>query len=237
MSIQSHNNLNPHSLGHVYEDADVTVFFGNRFSGRESLTMSFPDYSLMLLNQTHSDVVVESPFTGPAPEADAHITSTKRVALCVRTADCLPVLIHDPEIGQIAAIHAGWRGIENGIILKTAIELKSRGSTLQRARAWIGPHIGVESFEVGRDVAQKLAATFEAVRGYSNEADCVHSHPDQEKARVDLLEIACAQLRASGIELERMTELAIDTVKSADHESFRRDRSTAGRQLSFICLK
>lgn len=230
-------DLQSRSLGHSFENSDVTVFFGNRHSLREKLALEFPEYRLLGIRQTHSDVVIESPYVEPGPEADAHFTRERKLALCVRTADCMPVLIHDAENQFIAAIHAGWRGIENEIILKTAARLVASGAALGSARAWIGPHIGADSFEVGLDVAMKLQARFDAVRGYSGESTSLREHPDASKKRVDLLEIARAQLRSVGIEPDRTTELAIDTYTSADHESFRRDRDKSGRQTSFIALK
>jgi polyphenol oxidase len=227
-----------HPLGHSLEESDVSVFFGNKLSLPDALYSAFPDFRLVVLRQTHSDVVVSSPFDGEeAPEADAHLSKSRRVALCVRTADCIPVFIHDPSSGFVAGIHAGWRGIENEIIRKTAERLTQEGAHLERARAWIGPHIGSANFEVGRDVGARLEARLDAVRGYTSETTALRPHEDPQKVRVDLLVIARAQLHAVGIGPERILELAIDTHQSDQHESHRRDGAKAGRQLSFIALK
>lgn len=225
-----------HALGHVIEIADVTIFFGNRESTPENLSTAFPDYNLARLNQTHSDIViVHQP--GLSPEGDAHCTNRRKVALCIRTADCLPVMIHDPESGWIAAIHAGWRGIENEIIVKTCTRLRELGATLKGAYAWIGPHIGVESFEVGRDVGAQLEARFDAVRGFVSKTTALVAHANSEKTYVDLLLIARAQLYSQGLTPETTKELAIDTFTSADHASYRRDPKSGGRQISFIALR
>lgn len=242
MTLPTPSAFKPHSLGHTFEDADVTVFFGNSLSQPESVQSAFPDFQMIALKQTHSDVIVRSPYKGyaegHAPEADAHYTDQKRLALRIRTADCMPVMIHDPESGLVASIHAGWRGIENEIITKTAAELaRTSGSSLKRARVWIGPHIGPTSFEVNQDVAHKLEARFDAVRGFSGESTALIPHANPEKYFVNLLHIARAQLRSWGFEPERTTELIIDTVSSAAHESHRRDKEKAGRQISFIALK
>jgi polyphenol oxidase len=227
-----------HPLGHCHEESDLSVFFGNKLSLPEAVHSAFPDFQLVILRQTHSDIVVKSPFSGSEPpEADAHITKSRRVALCVRTADCIPVFIHDPSSGFIAGIHAGWRGIENEIIRKTADRLTREGAHLERARAWIGPHIGATNFEVGHDVGARLEARLDAVRGHTSETTALRPHEDPQKVRVDLLAIARAQLHAAGIGSERILELAIDTHRSSQHESYRRDRTAAGRQLSFIALK
>lgn len=229
-----------HKLGDVFEDANVTAFFGHRGSDREAVENAFPDYTVSSLKQTHSALIVSATQvirSGESIEADAQYTNEKRVALCVRTADCVPVLIHDPDSGYVAAIHAGWRGVENSIVIKTANELKKKGTDLSRARAWIGPHIGLESFEVDADVAAKLESTFDSVRGYSNLSSIIVRKSDWPKAHVDLLSLVRAQLVSVGIGRERTLVLPLDTVSSARHESFRRDREKGGRQNSFISLK
>lgn len=226
-----------HGLGHVFETNTLTVFFGDERSNRDALATSFPDFQLCFLKQTHSDIVVESP-SAESREADAHLTDQHKIALCIQTADCIPIMIYDPETEAIAAIHAGWRGVELEIIQKTCGALIGRGSNLDRARAWIGPHIGFSSFEVGVDVATRLESRFDAVRGHSRESTALRSHESEsEKRYVNLIAIARAQLASKGISPDRVAELLIDTVTSPAHCSFRRDRERAGRQISFIAFK
>lgn len=228
--------MKPHAHGHFFEDSAVMAFFGDRTSSPESLKQAFHALPFVYLNQTHSDIVLMSN-RDAVMSGDAHVTTERRIALCIRTADCLPVLIHDPEVNAVAAIHAGWRGVENEIVRKACAQLRSLGSSLDRARAWIGPHIGPKSFEVGKDVADRLLATFTKVRGFSPTAEIILPHNDAQKAFVDLLSIARTQLRSEGIGDECQNVLAIDTFSSSQHASFRRDAGVAGRQVSFIVLK
>ncbi len=245
MSLNGTSKLLPgfesHKLGDVFEDSKVTAFFGHRGADSAALQSSFPDFTLSSLKQTHSDTIVSAISvirSGEPIEADAQYTNEKRVALCIRTADCIPVLIHDPDSGYIAAIHAGWRGVANSIIVKTANSLKFKGSTdLSRAQAWIGPHIMTDSFEVDDDVASQLESSFDSVRGFSPESSSIVSKTDYQKKHVSLIRIARAQLLSIGISSERTMELLIDTMSSARHESFRRDRERGGRQTSLIALK
>lgn len=227
----------PHALGDFFEDMDVVVFFGNRHSTRDALETAFPQYRFIAVKQTHSDIVVASPYMGEPPEADAHFSRENGVALCIRTADCIPVLIFEPRSRTIAAIHAGWRGVENEIILKTCDRLSADGLDLSGAYAWIGPHIGSQSFEVGKDVALQLEQRFQRVAGHSDIATSLLPHENSEKARVNLTAIARAQLLSRGFARLNIQEFAIDTVTSIAHESHRRDREKAGRQTSFIALK
>lgn len=248
--------ISKNELGFFHESADTLVFFGNKNSSAENLITTFPDYKFCFVQQSHSDVVVYSDHlalgrTPVAQGADAHFTKERRLALCIRTADCVPVLIHNPDLGLVAAVHAGWRGIENAILNKTinamSLGLSSRvdsdnnvhSNVFKNASAWVGPHIFKESFEVGREVAEKLALSFHPVRKFSlsPEQSPINQHTNPNKAYVDLTAIAKAQLCASGITADRINDLSLDTFGSANHASFRRDGSAAGRQISFICLK
>ena len=230
-----------HQLGDAFENSKITAFFGHRGADSAALQSSFPDFTLSSLKQTHSDHVVSAASvirSGEPVDADAQFTNEKRVALCIRSADCIPVLIHDPDSGYVAAIHAGWRGVANSIIVKTANVLKAKGpSDLSRAQAWIGPHIMTESFEVDDEVAAQLELSFDSVRGFSPESTSIVQTADDLKKHVSLIRIARAQLLSVGISRERTTELLINTMSSVRHESFRRDRELGGRQTSFIALK
>lgn len=228
--------MKAHPLGHIEDNSKVLAFFGDDRSTPENLVGHFPGILFVYLQQTHSDtVLMADPQTSQT--GDAHITSARGLALCVRTADCVPVLIHDADRGFIASIHAGWRGVENEIIRKTCSELRSLGCDLSQAHAWIGPHIGARSFEVGTDVANRLLAVFSRVQSFADKTTVLLPHSDSQKFFVDLLTIARAQLAAEGLRSEQQSVLPIDTLTSNQHCSFRRDASRAGRQVSFIVLK
>lgn len=100
------------------------------------------------LNQTHSTdcVVVEN---DAHREADAAITRSPLHALAIMTADCLPITLCTVQGNEIAAIHAGWRGLVHGIIERTVDKMQSPASEIL---AWIGPAICSRCFEVGNDV-------------------------------------------------------------------------------------
>lgn len=101
------------------------------------------------LNQTHSTVVAQvSDPTTQLLDADGVFTSSSQVVCSAMTADCLPVLLTNTQGTQVAAVHAGWRGLANGIV-ENALELFS-GEVM----AWLGPAIGPQAFEVGEDVLQ-----------------------------------------------------------------------------------
>ncbi|ROV57554.1 peptidoglycan editing factor PgeF [Vibrio ponticus] len=101
------------------------------------------------LNQTHSTrvEVVDKP-TSSTLDADGLFTTQRGVVCSAMTADCLPVLLTNTQGTQVAAVHAGWRGLAHGIV-ENAVEM-FEGEVI----AWLGPAIGPSAFEVGDDVLQ-----------------------------------------------------------------------------------
>lgn len=108
------------------------------------------------LKQVHgTNVVNAAELNNTIPEADASVAFKANIICAIRTADCLPLLICDQAGTQVAAIHAGWRGLAAGIIAKTCQQLTA---PLSQCLVWFGPAIGANAFEVGPDVLENFAA-------------------------------------------------------------------------------
>ncbi len=151
-------------------------------------------------------------------EADALVGEGAGVAVGVRVADCVPVLIADEGTGDVAAIHAGWRGVVAGVV-RAGFELLAG----ERHVAAIGPCIGACCFEVGVDVAEQVGFV-------------VHRRGD--KAYVDLRAAVRAQLEALGIERKRIEDVAGCTRHEPERfHSFRRDGAASGRMLAAIVAR
>ena len=105
------------------------------------------------LHQVHGAGVVrisEQPAAGtPEPEADAAVTDRDCVVLAILTADCLPVLFCDDHSQEVAAAHAGWRGLAAGVLEATVAAMQNPPEHLM---AWLGPAAGPQSYEVGEEV-------------------------------------------------------------------------------------
>lgn len=141
------NNLGFHTGDNV---DDVKI---NRLALTRSLSLpSSPEW----LNQTHSTecIIVEEE---KLRNADAAITRSKNKVLAIMTADCLPILLCNQQGTEIAAIHAGWKGLVNGIIENTLIKMHSPPDKLL---AWIGPAICQSCFEVGNEVRELFQANY-----------------------------------------------------------------------------
>jgi YfiH family protein len=132
--------------------------FGTRKAEPELLRAS--GWKVVRAQQVHSDII--HVVDGPAQlRGDALITATPGLALAVATADCLPVLLADPENRVVAAIHAGWRGTLKRITQKTVSLMRARfGTNPERLLAALGPGIQVCCYEVGMEVVEEFRSQF-----------------------------------------------------------------------------
>src|SRR5215471_98407 len=104
-------------------------------------------------------VIGERPWPrGQAPRADGMVTRVSDIALGVLTADCAPILFHDPVAGVIGAAHGGWRGALAGIVEATLEQMEALGAVRSRIHAGIGPCIARNSYEVGPEFPRQFLA-------------------------------------------------------------------------------
>jgi len=130
--------------------------------------LGFAISDLVLTRQIHSDIVrtvtrkdCNGCFHRNYPECDALITNDPGVALTVFTADCTPLLFHDPVTGAVGAAHAGWKGTAQNIGAKT-VEAMCRefGCDPANIRVAIGPNVGFCHFETDADVPEAMIAAY-----------------------------------------------------------------------------
>ena len=163
--------------------------------------LGFDIHDLVFTRQTHTDIVRvvdgsnrgEGLFREVEPECDALVTATPGVVLAAFSADCTPILLHDPVTGAVGAVHAGWRGPVADIAGNAVRAMEAHfGSRPENIRAAIGPNIGVCCFETDADVPDAVRA----VLGEEAEGFIV---PGGEKYRVDLKGTNAALLRRAGV--------------------------------------
>ena len=114
----------------------------------------------VFLQQVHGQgVVALHPDTPDGTEADACWTQTPELACTILVADCLPVLMTDVRGTVVAAAHAGWRGLAQGVLQRTLHAVCEAAQTPPRdVMVWLGPCIGPKAFEVGLDVCRAFGA-------------------------------------------------------------------------------
>lgn len=190
--------------------------------------------AIISLKQIHSNRAVahakaETAF--PLQEGDALISNTPGIILTIRTADCVPILFYDPREGVIAAVHAGWRGIESGIIEETLSRFASDyGSRPADVLAAIGPAICQRCFEIGPEVAEKFTATF------GDRAPLARGKGD--RFHLDLGACCRLALADSGVPDHQIESLDLCTACRPDlFYSYRRDGAGTGRLVAFIGIR
>ncbi|XWY19370.1 peptidoglycan editing factor PgeF [Bisgaard Taxon 45] len=185
--------------------------------------LKLPQFPLFL-NQIHSTRVLSLPTTGQNRDADAVYTHQANQVCLVMTADCLPVLLTHSEGNEVAAVHAGWRGLCHGILERTVEKFQAPTDQLM---AWLGPAISQPYFQVGKEVREQFIAQ-------DPDAACAFL-PDPvvaEKYLADLYLLAT----------QRLNKLGITQVSGGDYctfaqkeqfFSYRREQQT-GRMATLI---
>ena len=191
------------------------------------------NFNILSLHQIHSDILhIVQDFPGKRLDGDAMLTDRRGILLVIKTADCLPILIVDPRIKAIAAVHCGWRSTSQRLAQKVVQRLEEHfqcaPSSLLVA---LGPCIGKDCYEVGQDVLKK----FEERR---LRPDVFSPHPlRSDKFFLDLQKANRQQLMAEGVEDENIFQVNLCTHCRNDFYSYRRSRQTEDRMLSFIGIK
>ncbi|MCP2005939.1 UNVERIFIED_ORG: YfiH family protein [Buttiauxella agrestis ATCC 33320] len=176
------------------------------------------------LEQVHGTDVLK--LTGEpylSKRADASYSATAGTVCAVMTADCLPVLFCNKAGTEVAAAHAGWRGLCEGVIEETVACFKDAPENIM---AWLGPAIGPNAFEVGPEVREAFMAK-------DIHADSAF-RPSGEKYIADIYTLARQRLSAVGINHVYGGDRCTYS-EAGDFFSYRRDRTT-GRMASFIWL-
>ena len=191
---------------------------------------------LYFLSQVHGTEVVhltgrESRDEVVQKTGDVTMSNAPGVACGVRVADCVPVLVGDRRTGAVCAIHSGWQGTALGVTSAAVTALRRLIGGEGDLVAAIGPHIERCCFEIGDDVAERLAACAPF------ESDVI-VREEGKKPHADLRRIVRIQLRALGLD-----DMAIDDVHGCtkcDKDrffSYRRDKERSGRHLAAIVTR
>jgi polyphenol oxidase len=172
------------------------------------------------LKQIHSAIalVADRP-EGCVGEGDALLTREPGVTVSVRTADCFPVLLVDMHHHAVAAVHAGWRGTADGVVLEALRRMHAEFDTnAVDISAAIGPGIGACCYQVGEEVGRRFGLT--------------------QAGRIDLAAENLRQLVQAGVPRESISIAGACTFcDPANFYSWRRDHDAAGRMISYVGIK
>lgn len=211
--------------GHVGDSASAVA------ANREQLVraLQLPEMPVWL-SQVHGVAVLrrdgKTAITEP-PNYDACYSNQPNTVCAVLTADCLPVLFCSKDGQEVAAAHAGWRGLVDGVLETTACAFQCPAGDLL---VWLGPAIGPNSFEVGTDVVERFLNQWQDY-GQPVVAACFTPHREQ-RWLCDIYALARLQLQKLGIK----AICGGDEDTCADWQrfySFRRDGDT-GRMVSLV---
>jgi len=235
MTNPSFNNFFPENIIAFTSDRSLDFSFENNRSClserqirylAEQLDMDMPP--AVNIRQVHRDRVipVDQEYLDHAlslEEADGMITSLSGVPLVIRTADCLPVFLYDPDNNCIGLVHSGWQGSRKKIAKKAVQSMqKIYGSKANRIQAAFGPSIGVDHYQVGEEfkdyfpdeIIQKEGAYY-----------------------LNLVQVNRKQFLDCGLAEENIFDCGICTFTHEECFSYRREGKTAGRMISLIMKK
>jgi len=205
------------NLGAHVQDQLITVV-----KNRQLLDQFVPAEPVWL-NQVHGTNVVDAALSSCVQDADASFTTQSNVVCVTMTADCLPVLLCNKQGTAVAAIHAGWRSLCDGVIENAVLAM---GLKSEELLAWLGPAIGPDAFEVGAEVRQAF------IEKDNHATQAFQPHADKWLANLYLL----ATQRLNNVGIKAIYGGGGCTYSSPErYFSFRRDGMT-GRMATMIWL-
>lgn len=230
----SEGYLDSLNIGMNRGDEPERVVENFRILGR---ALGFAPEETVLTHQIHTDlvrVVTKADHRSldhrDYPECDGLVTNDPGTALVIFTADCTPILLHDPVTGAVGACHAGWRGTALDIAGKTVRKMvEAFGCEPKDIRAAIGPNLGACCFQTDGDVPQAM------IEAFGPEAE-KWIRPENEKFYVNLKEINAHALGRAGV--ARIEVSPECTLCSHDrYWSHRYTKGVRGSQGAIICCK
>lgn len=188
--------------------------------------------SVVSASQIHSNTVLtikEPP--SEKPSLDGFVTNQQGITLCVKVADCLPILLEDAEAGVVSAVHAGWRGSAKGIVLQALSQMEALGARRGNVRAVIGPRIGACCFEVKEDFVRE----FFSYLGSDGERFLTAR---EEKTYCDLPALNVFLLQKGGVLPENIEDCGLCTCCAPDlFFSHRASKGVRGTMAAMIAVK
>ena len=199
-------------------------FSTDGIEGRKSIANAngFNPESLIIPKQTHSTNVLFQSEAGRILDTDGVFSSDPNLVCSVQVADCMPVYFVHETKSVFGLVHAGWRGLVNGILFQSAKLIKENGFSNSEFEILFGPSIQKCCFEVSNDVIDQFDPTFV-------------ENKENGKYRIDLQVMALNQLVESGFQDKKITVLPDCTFCDDEkYHSYRRNGKKAGRMIGLL---
>lgn len=191
-----------------------------------------PSGNVISANQIHSDIILYVAGDG-SYTADGLMTDKPGLAVGIRTADCVPILMYDKKSNMVSAVHAGWRGTAAGIALRACEKMFSFGASAESIRIAIGPSVCFDCYEVKEDFRDAVS------RGLGSQlcGRYVYTCEKDKKLHADVAGINAELLRQAGIPDEHIAESGLCTYcMTGFFYSYRRDGTLKGCQWNIVCV-
>ncbi|MEF3279482.1 MAG: peptidoglycan editing factor PgeF [Elusimicrobiota bacterium] len=213
----------------LLEKTNIQHGFSKKLKDYKDLSLNIP---VFLLNQKHTDNIIflnDYNMLTQKITGDSIITNLKNVAIAIKTADCLPILIADKNKNFVSCVHSGWRGTAKNIAGKSVMEIKKNFSVSdENIVVAIGPSICKNCYIVRNDVIDEIRKIIDFK---------FYHEIDNEHFKIDLKEINVHLLIKEGIKPENIDIINDCTYcKNDEYQSFRYHKNTNFYQLSFIYL-
>ena len=210
------------NMSHSVGD-DGAVVDENRKLLFEMLNLGMDKVALQ--KQVHGDKITYVDHSGNCGDSDAMITDKPGLGLAISTADCTSIFIYDVKQKVIAAVHSGWRGTQQKIVLKTLEKLRNDFNSLpENLIAYIGPSISQKNYEVGPEVAEQFDEKYLISKGDKFLLNVAGNNYDM------LINFG---LNSENVQISQYCSCELDELL----HSYRRDGLHSGRALGIIALK
>jgi YfiH family protein len=180
-----------------------------------------PGAAVGQMRQVHGAAVAAA-VPGEVPDVDALVTAAPGVVLVVRVADCVPVLLADPDAGVVGAVHAGRSGMVAGVVPAAVERMRAAGA--RTVRGWLGPHVCGACYEVPLALQQEVVEQVPAARATTSWGT----------PALDLGAGVRTQLEALEVEV---VDVGGCTRESSELYSYRREGRAAGRQAGLVGIR
>ena len=218
------------NLAGFNEDAAENIYENRRrflklFDGDWTLTGCWQIHSAdVRVVKSEADAQPKLGVLGDDQYCDALISNVPKILVGVKTADCVPILLGDPNNGAFAAVHAGWRGTSNSIVARAIEQMQTEyGTEPAQVIAAIGPAANVCCYEVGAEVIDTFKERF-------SESESLFVLTRDGHARIDLQKANRNQLVSAGLSAEQIHIAPFCTMDRNDlFFSYRREKSALGR--------